>query len=343
MKKTVAVGISGGVDSSVAAYLLKKQGYEVLGLWMDILGNPENAADARRVTEFLSIPFHIIDVHNEYRDSVISYIQEIYSLGKTPNPCVMCNRKIKFGAFLEKARSSGINFDLFATGHYAKIKENKQTGRFHLYKSASAEKDQVYFLSMLKQDQLAHLIFPLSGMEKDDVKKVASEIGLFTALKKESQDLCTGDYRNFIDRNSPKGNFITKDGTVLGQHQGIEHYTIGQRRGLGISSSGLPYYVVNIDPGQNTVILGFDDDLKNRQLTVSATNWIPYEFPELPLKAICKIRYRDKGAPAVITEGKTAGTLTVQFDNPRRAVTPGQIAVFYSTIEVLGAGIIESR
>ncbi len=343
MKPTVAVGISGGVDSSVAAYLLKKQNFNVIGLWMDILGNPENAADARRVTEFLSIPFHIIDVHKEYRDSVLSYIKEVYSLGKTPNPCVMCNRKIKFGVLLEKAHSSGINFGLFATGHYAKIRENKQTGRFHLYQSASAEKDQVYFLSMLKQNQLAHLIFPLSGMEKNEVKKLASEIGLFTALKKESQDLCTGDYRNFIDRNSPKGKFITKDGTVLGQHQGIENYTIGQRRGLGISSSGLPYYVVNIDPRQNTVILGFDNDLKSRELKVSGVNWIPFDYPQLPLKVICKIRYRDKGAPAVITESKTAGTFIVRFNAPRRAVTPGQIAVFYSNTEVLGAGTIEGH
>lgn len=343
VKTTVAIGISGGVDSSVAAYLLQRQGYDVIGLWMDILGNPENAEDAQRVADFLSIPLHIIDVHNEYRDSVLSYIQEVYSLGRTPNPCVMCNRKIKFGALLEKAHSSGIKFDLFATGHYALIKGNQQTGRFHLYKSASTDKDQAYFLSMLKQHQLAHLIFPLSGMEKSHVKKVASNIGLFTALKKESQDLCTGDYRNFIDRLSPKGNFITKEGTVLGQHKGIEHYTIGQRRGLGISSSGSPYYVVGIDPGRNTVILGFDDDLKSREFTVSSVNWIPYEYPELPLKAICKIRYRDNGAPAVISEGETDGTFIVRFDSPRRAVTPGQIAAFYSSTEVLGAGIIEDR
>ncbi len=343
MRKTVAVGISGGVDSSIAAYLLKKQGFNVIGLWMDILGKPDNAEDARKVAEFLSIPFYSIDVHQKYTDSVISYIQRVYSRGQTPNPCIMCNRKIKFGALLETARSSGIDFDFFATGHYACIEKNNQTGRYHLKKSVSDDKDQVYFLSMLKQSQLANLIFPLCGMEKSSVKKLAADMGLFTADKRESQDLCTGDYREFIETPSHGGAFIDTEGRVLGRHKGIELYTRGQRRGLGISSSGPPYYVVGIDPVRNTVTLGYDDDLMSRECTVSQVNWISWNHPVLPLKVLCKIRYRDTGAPAVITEGREEGTYTVRFDYSRRAITPGQTAVFYRNTEVCGAGIIEDH
>ncbi len=340
MKGKVAVGISGGVDSSVAVHILKEKGYDVSGIWMDILDRPETSADAERVADFFDIPFHRIDLKEEYRKYVISYIRTEYTSGKTPNPCVFCNRMVKFGAFLDKALASGIYFDYFATGHYAVITRYSSNGRYGLRKGFSADKDQVYFLSMLKQDQLKKLIFPLGGMEKKEVIKIAEKIGLFTALKKESQDLCTGDYRQFITSGSPEGSFITREGVVLGRHKGIEHYTIGQRRGLGISSETKPYYVIEINPQQNTVVLGFDDDLKMKEMYVNRTNWFPFEKPELPMKVLCKIRYRDSGSPAVISEVTPDGNYKVVFESFRRAITPGQIAVFYKKDEVLGAGII---
>lgn len=342
MKIKVAVGISGGVDSSVAAFLLKKQGYEVVGLWMDIMGVPGNSADAEKVAKFLKIPIYKIDLKTEYTESVISYIREEYTSGRTPNPCVMCNRRIKFGAFLSKAGEAGVSFDYFATGHYAILERDSHTGRFLLRKGLSEDKDQVYFLSMLKQNQLSKLLFPLGGMKKSDVRAIAEEAGLFTALKRESQDLCTGDYRNFISGVKGKGVFTDKNGKVLGYHKGIEHYTIGQRRGLGISSSTQPYYVIEIDTVNNIVILGFDKDLESKEMIVNETNWIAFDEPELPMEVLCKIRYRDHGAPAVIRQKNEDGSFSVIFNRNRRAITPGQVAAFYSNDIVIGAGIIKS-
>ncbi len=341
MKKKVAVGLSGGVDSSVAAYILKERGYDVTAVWMDITGNPEAGNDAERVSEFLDIPFHRIDLKDEYDRTVISYVNREYLSGRTPNPCVMCNRNIKFGIFLDKAMESGVEFDYFATGHYALVSKNSRTGRYSLKKGLSS-KDQVYFLSMLRQSQLERLIFPLGEMDKTQVRGIAEDIGLFTAMKKESQDLCTGDYRDFITAEPVAGNFVDKDGNILGKHKGIEHYTIGQRRGLGISSTAEPYYVTQIIPEENTVVLGFDSDLKSTEMIVNSTNWLPFEKPELPVNAVCKIRYRDSGAPAVITDRTEDGNYRVVFEKERRAITPGQIAVFYDGDEVLGAGIITS-
>ncbi len=336
----IAVGISGGVDSSVAAWILREQGHAVIGIWMNLFGNESSAIDAEKVCEFLNIPFYKIDLQNEYKNLVISYIKDEYALGKTPNPCVMCNRGVKFGQFIEKALSSGLDFEYFATGHYSIIEQDNKTKRYLLKKGVHEGKDQAYFLSMLQQDQLSRIIFPLGGKTKPEVRKIAEKAGLFTTDKRESQDLCSGDYRDFIVDSKGSGNFVDNKGLILGKHKGIENYTIGQRRGLGISSSTDPYYVIGIKPENNEVILGFNNDLLNKGMIVSRCNWIAVEKPNFPIIVDAKIRYRDNGSPATLTEIKE-DTIQVLFDNERRAVTPGQIGVFYIGDSVLGAGIIE--
>jgi len=336
----IAVGISGGVDSSVAAYLLKKEGHDVIGIWMNLFGNESLAEDAENVSQFLKIPFYKIDLEAEYNKIVVSYIKSEYSEGKTPNPCVMCNRGVKFGLFIDKALASGIEFDFFATGHFSIIEYEKKSDRYLLKKGLSDDKDQAYFLSMLSQKQFARILFPLGGKTKSEVRVIAKEAGLFTFDKNESQDLCSGDYRDFIEDSLGSGNFINSKGIFLGKHRGIENYTLGQRRGLGISSNTEPYYVVEIKSNTNEVVLGYDKDLLNKGMLVSECNWISTEYPVFPLKVDAKIRYRDKGAPAILTESDN-GILRVDFNYERRAVTPGQVAVFYDGNNVIGAGIIK--
>ncbi len=336
----IAVGISGGVDSSVAAYLLKQDGHEIVGIWMNLFGNLQNSSDAERVSDYLGIKLYKIDLKNEYNDVVVSYIKQEYSKGKTPNPCVMCNRGVKFGLFLQKAMSMGIKFDYFATGHYAIVEKDKQSGRYLLKKGIHTGKDQAYFLSMLSQAQLGSILFPLGGRNKADIRKIAENAGLFTSVSKESQDLCSGDYRDFIDKSLGPGKFVDLAGNILGEHKGLENYTIGQRRGLGISSNTLPFYVTAIKVESNEVILGFDNDLLNKGMIVSSCNWVSVEFPLLPLYVTAKIRYRDSGAPAKVTQIED-DRFKVEFKEERRAVTPGQIAVFYDGDMVVGAGIIE--
>ena len=257
----VAVGISGGVDSSVAAWLLKKEGHDVVGIWMNLFGDNSLSKDAERVADYLEIPFYKVDLQTEYNEIVVSYIKAEYALGKTPNPCVMCNRGVKFGLLIDKALSIGADFDYFATGHYSIVEYNNKSDRYILKKGIHEGKDQAYFLSMLSQKQLGRIIFPLGGRTKSEVRKIAEEAGLFTMDKRESQDLCSGDYRDFIDDSTGPGNFVNEKGLILGLHKGIENYTIGQRRGLGISSSTEPYYVIGIKPDSNEVVLGYTDDL----------------------------------------------------------------------------------
>jgi len=336
----IAVGISGGVDSSVAAYLLKQKGHDIVGIWMNLFGDIQNSEEAEKVADYLGIELYKIDLKKEYNEIVISYIKKEYSKGKTPNPCVMCNRGVKFGLFLEKAMSMGIEFDYFATGHYAIIEKDKKSGRYLLKKGVYSGKDQAYFLSMLSQTQLSSILFPLGGKKKSDVRKIAEDAGLFTSISRESQDLCSGDYRDFIDTTLGPGKFVDALGNILGQHKGLENYTIGQRRGLGISSNTLPYYVTGIKVESNEVILGFDNDLLNKGMVVSSCNWVSVEFPEFPLSIDAKIRYRDNGAPAIVTQIEN-DRFNVEFKEERRAVTPGQIAVFYDGEMVVGAGIIE--
>ncbi|MBB6478504.1 tRNA 2-thiouridine(34) synthase MnmA [Spirochaeta isovalerica] len=341
----IAVGLSGGVDSSVAAYLLKKQGHDIIGVRMNLFPEGQNTDedDAQKVADYLGIPFHTISLEKEYREKVIGYMKSEYLSGRTPNPCIICNRYIKFGLFLHKVFEAGLDFDMFATGHYAMLSKDESTGRYCLRKGLHSDKDQAYFLSILTQEQLSKILFPLGEMEKSDVKKIADQAGLFTAGKKESQDLCSGDYRKYIspDESGP-GNFVDRDGRILGRHKGIENYTIGQRRGLGLSSPGEPYYVVGLDGDSGNVIIGYNSDLLSSSMTVGEINWGALEKPDLPLKVQAKIRYRDEGVEAVIREKTGEDRYLVEFSKERRAVTPGQLAVFYDKDLVLGAAFIEA-
>lgn len=340
----IAVGLSGGVDSSVAAYLLKKEGHDVTGVRMNLFpeGANRDEDDAKRVAEHLGIGFKTISLEKEYREQVISYMKKEYLSGRTPNPCIVCNRYVKFGLFLDRIFESGIEFDMFATGHYAIIDRNSETGRFELKRGSHSDKDQAYFLSILTQEQLGRILFPLGRMNKSQVKQIAAEAGLFTATKRESQDLCSGDYREYISEDeSGSGNFVDLEGNILGKHRGIENYTIGQRRGLGLSSTGDPYYVIGLDGKTGNVIIGYNSDLMSSTMTVGPINWGAVDSPDLPLDVHVKIRYRDEGIPAVIRKQRNDGTCIVEFSESRRAVTPGQLAVFYKNDTVLGAAFIE--
>jgi len=340
----IAVGLSGGVDSSVVAYLLKKEGHDVVGVRMNLFPGNANSEDddARKVADHLGIEYLSIDMEQEYHENVIKYIKSEYLSGRTPNPCIICNRFLKFGLFLDKVLESGLEFDMFATGHYAIIEKNEKINRYELKKGSNSDKDQAYFLSMLTQDQLSRIIFPLGRMNKKDVKKIAADAGLFTADKKESQDLCSGDYRDFLEKNNSTGNFIDKEGKVLGNHEGIENYTIGQRRGLGLSSPGEPYYVLSIDAENNNVIIGYNRDLLSSTMVVGKINWGAVEKPQFPLDVQVKIRYRDNGIAGRIEKKLDNGNHLIYFSEERRAVTPGQLAVFYDNDTVLGAAFIEA-
>lgn len=341
----IAVGLSGGVDSSVTAYLLQKEGHEVIGVRMNLFPPGENTDedDAQKVADFLGIPFYTIPMEEEYHNTVIEYMKKEYLSGRTPNPCIVCNRYVKFGLFLDRVFKAGLDFDMFATGHYALIDHNRETDRYELRKGTHSDKDQAYFLSILTQDQLSRIRFPLGHMEKSEVKAIAEEAGLFTAKKKESQDLCSGDYRKYIsDAESVKGKFIDTDGLVLGSHRGIENYTIGQRRGLGLSSSGDPYYVVGLDGITGNVIVGYNKDLFSDSMVVGHINWGAVVEPQLPLDVTVKIRYRDDGITGQILKTLEGDKYLIHFSEKRRAVTPGQLAVFYDGDIVLGAAFIES-
>jgi tRNA-uridine 2-sulfurtransferase len=354
IKMKIAVGLSGGVDSAVAAYLLKKAGHEVVGvtmkIWDDsmkgvIKGNAcfgpeekEDLVDIKKITSFLDIPFYEIDLSKEYSQNILEYFKEEYTAGRTPNPCVRCNQSMKFGLLIDKAKTV-IDFDKFATGHYAVIKKDKKSGRYILKKGEDKTKDQSYFLSLLSQEQLGIAYFPLGHLKKRKVKKIAKKIGLFVHDKKESQDFYSGDYEDLLEKIPEKGNIVDKNGKVLGKHKGIVHYTIGQRKGLGIGHSS-PLYVTGIDRENNTVIVGEDDELFKSEIIVNNPNWVSITPPEKPLKVKAKIRYLHKEATALITKLDDK-RLKLVFEKPQRAIAPGQFAVFYHGKKVLGGGVIE--
>lgn len=355
MAKTVVIGMSGGVDSSVAAALLKEQGYNVIGLFMQnweeddengVCTAVSDYEDVKRVCNLLKIPYYTVNFSKEYLDRVFSYFLEEYKCGRTPNPDVLCNREIKFGPFLEYAKSLGA--DYIATGHYAKVE--KRDGKTYLLKAKDDNKDQTYFLNQLNQDQLKDVIFPLADMLKPDVRKIAEKYNLVTADKKDSTGICfIGErrFRQFLQSYIPanEGNIMTLDGKVVGKHEGAMFYTLGQRRGLNIGGksggTGERWFVIDKDIKKNIVYVsqGEDEKLFSKGLRAIKMNWIPEVPKEKKFECFAKFRYRqpDQKVSVEIKEDY----VLVNFKEPQRAVTPGQYVVFYTETECLGGGVIE--
>lgn len=355
-RKKVVIGMSGGVDSSVAAWLLLEQGYEVWGVTMQIWQEEapeqmeENGGccglsavdDARRVASQLEIPYYVMNFRKDFKERVIDYFMDEYLHGRTPNPCIACNRYVKWESLLK--RSMDIGADYIATGHYAQI-EKLPNGRYALKKSATAAKDQTYALYNLTQEQLSRTLMPVGAYTKDQIRGFAEELGLQVAHKPDSQEICfvpDKDYARFIEENAhvkiPEGNFVWKDGTVIGRHKGITHYTVGQRKKLGLAM-GRPVVVTRVCPETNEVMIGEVDDVFSRTLRADRLNWMAVEKLDGEARFLAKIRYNHAGAMCTV---RMVGEDQVEctFDEPVRAVTPGQAVVFYDGDYVAGGGTI---
>jgi tRNA-uridine 2-sulfurtransferase len=347
--KKVVVGLSGGVDSSTAAAILQNQGYEVIGLTLWLMKGKgqccsEGMVDAAKLCEQLGVPHHVVDIRDVFQTYIVDYLVTGYSVGITPLPCSQCNKSVKFGPMLQYAREN-LDSDKIATGHYARINFNEDTGRYELIRAVDKNKDQTYFLYDLAQDILSSVVFPLGEIQKTETRRIAAEQELETADKPESQDLClvesNGSMRAFLDKYlAPKpGDIVDVEGKVLGQHDGIHHYTIGQRKGLGIAAAE-PLYVIALDAVGNKVVVGDRTKATQPECTVNRVNWVSMAEPSSPIRAEVQIRYRCTPTPVTVIPLENS-RVRIVFDEPQFSITPGQAAVWYDGEKVLGGGIIE--
>ena len=354
--KTAIIAMSGGVDSSVAAWLMKEQGFDCIGVTMKLFYNEDiglsrensccsldDVEDARSVCYKIDMPYYVFNFSDRFKHDVIDRFIQAYENGMTPNPCIDCNRYLKFDKLYHRARELDRHY--VVTGHYARIDCDPKTGRFLLKKGLDSSKDQSYVLYAMTQNQLAHTLFPLGELTKAQTRQIAESQGFINARKHDSQDICfvqTGNYADFIEEQTgkkcPEGNYIDKDGNVLGRHRGVIHYTIGQRKGLGIALCE-PMYVCAIDPEANTVTLGRNEDLFSRSLIAKDVNLISVPSIDTPMKVKAKIRYRQQEQPATVTQ-IDEDTIRIDFDEPQRAITKGQSAVLYDGDIVVGGGTI---
>lgn len=351
----IVVAMSGGVDSSVAAGLLAGAGHDVVGLSMQLYDQQEGREtfgsccslddlhDARRVAARIGIPHYIVNFEREFDALVVRNFVDEYAAGRTPIPCVHCNADLKFATLAERA--AGFGAAAVATGHYARVDFDEETRRFRLLRSADRDKDQTYFLFSLTQDQLAHALFPVGALTKTDVRAEARRLGLAVADKPDSHEICfvpNGDAGGFVERHLPApvtdGEIVDSGGRVLGRHRGLHRYTVGQRRGLGLST-GAPLYVLRLDPADTRVVVGPREELGRRDLTASGVNWIAGAPPDGPRRVTARIRHRHTDATATVT-ADVSGHASLTFDDPQLAITPGQAVVFYDGDEVLGGGWI---
>ena len=343
----VLIGLSGGVDSSVAALLLRQQGYSCVGCTMRLYcapcGGDDNSRDAEAVARKMNIPFHLLDLQEQFHSRVIGDFIRCYESGVTPNPCIQCNRHLKFGVMLDKALELGCTH--VATGHYARIRQDPETKRFLLCKAADKSKDQTYFLYSLTQHQLEHTLFPLGDLTKEEARQMAEDNGLVTARKRDSQDICfvpDGDYVRFMKEYTgkayPQGDYLDLSGKKVGTHQGAVCYTLGQRKGLGIAL-GAPVYVCAKDMKKNTVTVGPNEALFRNALRAGDVNWIPFPALLCPIRVTAKIRHSQNEQAATVFP-EEHGSVRVVFDTPQRAITPGQAVVFYDGDVVVGGGTI---
>jgi len=353
----ILVGLSGGVDSAAAAWLMKQAGHEVIGATMSIWDKNTNfrgngSADscfspheekdvesARAICQKLDIPYYVFDCAEEYKKIVLRNFKNEYMSGRTPNPCVWCNATIKFDALPATARANGLAFDKFATGHYARLDFDESSGRYRILRGVDGKKDQSYFLYRLRQEQLARILLPLGGYAKSEVREFARLAGLEVADKPDSQDFYSGDINDILQNEPRPGNFVDKNGKILGQHKGFWNYTIGQRRGMGIAAEK-PLYVIGIDKDKNEVVLGFDDETMRPSLKCANLSWLAVDGLEGPRRVSARIRSSQVPTPALISP-LAGGEVLVEFENLQKAVAPGQSVVFYDNDVVLGGGIIE--